>query len=626
MRMQKKAMLGWVISLAVVVPMLAQSHSISGSRHDLSVNGPGPVTATMESGVCVFCHASHGAQPAVPLWNHQLSGLSYSPYTSSTYAQTNPQIISQRSKLCLSCHDGTVAMGQTVANGLIATSGSLKPSDTIGASGLSADHPFGFAMPVTDDGEIQLSLTVSPPGTADPSVKLYNNAIECVSCHEPHDPGRDIAVQFMVRDSSNGALCAACHNTSRGILAGWSSGVHATSTNTVASASDLPYASPATPATVATNACASCHAGHNTAGTGARLLRGIEENTCATCHGAAANLTPVPLNIMSELTKSYTHPVLITPSAHDPAEAIPVNSARHSECPDCHNPHASQAVVGTPIPPALEGSLMGTSGVSASDGVTVLTAAVNQYEICFKCHANSNNKPQNAVYSVYGRTPFRVSQLSLPDPYNVRLALQSNVARHNVIQSSRGNVAPSLRLNMLDLNGNATGRSLQGAGLYLYCTDCHNNDSARISGGTGPNGPHGSSYSHLLERRYDYDIVPATPGAVTTGPVYSSGVTGPYAICDKCHDLDNALLSQSSSADTVFKKHYEHVVTDGTSCSTCHGSHGVQGGTTTNNTHLMDFDTSIVGPDPVTGRLYIDTSARACYLTCHGVAHSPQTY
>ena len=92
-----------------VPALLAQSSSISGSGHDLSINGPGPVKATTNTEVCIFCHVAHGAKPSVPLWNHALSASDYPLYTSSTYVQTNPQILSQRSKLCLSCHDGTVA-------------------------------------------------------------------------------------------------------------------------------------------------------------------------------------------------------------------------------------------------------------------------------------------------------------------------------------------------------------------------------------------------------------------------------------------------------------------------------------------------------------------------------------
>ena len=616
--------LGAVLAPGTAVRVQAQSTSMSGSGHDLSVNGSGPVTATTERQVCIFCHASHAAKPAVPLWNHAPSSTSgYSLYTSSTYVQTNPPTISERSKLCLSCHDGTVAMGQTVANGLIATTGSLASKDTLGNGALNVDHPFGFTLPAVDDGEIQRSLMASPPATSDPAVKLFNNTIECVTCHEPHDPNRDTAVQFMARSNMDSAICTACHDTSRGVLAGWNSGAHAIATNTVAYNSGLPYTSPST---VATNACASCHTGHNAAGTGARLLRGVDASACTTCHGGVANLTPALSNLVAEFNKPYAHPVFASPvSLHDPAEAIPVTNSRHSQCADCHNPHSSQLPSGTPNPPASEPSLVGTSGVSAADGLTVLRPASNQYEICFKCHANSNNKPQNVNYSVYGRTPYRLTYSVVSDPYNIRLDLQSSVARHNVTQPSRGNVAPSLRSNMLDLNGNPTGRSLQGAGLYLYCTDCHNNDSARADGGMGPNGPHGTSYFHLLERRYEYDSLPATPGGNTAAPAYTSGLLGTYAMCNKCHDLDNFLLSQAGAADVVFHRHYLHVVEQNTSCSTCHSSHGIQGGTSINNAHLVDFDKNIVGPDNI-GRLYLDTTARACYLTCHGVLHNPKTY
>lgn len=619
--------LGVALLLAVAVPALGQSSSISGSRHDLSINGQGPVNAVTEKQVCVFCHASHGAKPAVPLWNHTLSESQYTPYNSSTFVQTPSQSVSQRSKLCLSCHDGTVAqMGQTVANGLIPTSGVMPSTEMVGKnSSLSADHPFGFQMPAVDDGELRLSLTAPPPTTTDPAVKLYSNAIECVTCHEPHDPSRDTAFQFMVRDNKNGAICVACHDTARGVLTGWSLGAHAGASNRVGLDSGLPYADPSM---VSTNACSSCHVGHNAPGTGIRLLRGAEDaySTCANCHGSAANVTPALLDVVSDLNKKlYSHPVLTSTGEHDPAEAIPVTNSRHSACQDCHNPHASQIVQGTPIPPAIEGSLSGVVGIAATDGITTITPAANQYEICFKCHANSNNKPQNATYISYGHSPYRSTYDSLADPYNVRLDLQSTATRHNVTLPSRGNVAPSLRANMLDLNGSATGRPLQGAGLYLYCTDCHNSDSARISRGVGPNGPHGSNNYHLLERRYDYDTAPASAGGITAGPAYSSGISGPYAICDKCHDLDNTLVTLSSSQDTVFHSHYEHVKVVGVSCSTCHASHGVQGGTTINNGHLVNFDKSIVGADDK-GRLYIDTAAKACYLTCHGVLHNPKNY
>ena len=119
------------IMALILIPLTgaAQHASVQGSPHDLSVNGPGPVKATSETQVCLFCHAVHilDSKSPQPLWNQQLSTTTtYTPYTSSTFKQTTNQP-STRSKLCLSCHDGTVAIGQTyaVTSGKIDMQGSL---------------------------------------------------------------------------------------------------------------------------------------------------------------------------------------------------------------------------------------------------------------------------------------------------------------------------------------------------------------------------------------------------------------------------------------------------------------------------------------------------------------------
>ncbi len=610
----------WAVVMVLVltpVATYAQASSVQGSRHDLSVSGPGSVKATSETRVCLFCHALHNADSRAPhpLWNQQLSTTtSYIPYTSSTYRQTNNQI-STRSKLCLSCHDGTVAIGQTYSGSKIVVQGALASADRFGTD-LSRNHPFGFTMPAVDDGEIKLSLTASPPLTSDPAVKLFDNRIECVTCHNPHTPNLDTSVQFMVRSNANGALCTACHDASRGALAGWSAGQHAIATRVVNRGAQLPYS------TVAINACANCHRGHNSSGTGARLLRGGEENTCAECHGGSANVSPPLLNIIAELSLAYTHPIGAPVSPpHDPAERLPVNDSRHSECADCHNAHAAQATT-TTFPPRVQQSLTGVSGINSSG--SIVNPANNQYEICFKCHADSSNKPQSATYGVYGREPIRATWST--DPYNVRLDLNSPVTRHNVSQPARPGVSPSLRPSMLDLNDNPTGRSLIGRA-YLYCTDCHNNDAARDSGGTAPNGPHGSKWTHVLERQYQENPLPVQgPGANFAGIAYTPGANSPYALCDKCHDLDHKLNLSGAGQDTVFGKHRDHVVRDGASCSVCHAAHGVQGGTATKNRHLVNFDTQIVGAYGKNLQPYIDTSRRQCFLTCHGVAHNGSRY
>ncbi len=608
----------WAMAMLLFIAPLAAlaQGKLDGSRHDLTVTGTGSVKSSSDNQICLFCHATHVAGNGQRTsWNQQLSSVAaYNLYASSTYKQANNQP-SSRSKLCLSCHDGTVGIGQTYSSGKLPVQGALQRKNNLGTD-LSTNHPFGFTLPAVDDGEIRLSLATAPPATADPAVKLFENKIECLTCHEPHTPNLDSSVQFMVRSNDHGALCNACHDPSRGTLAGWAASSHATAANTVSVGAQLPYS------TVSANACESCHTGHNSSGTATRLLRDNQQNTCGRCHGAGPTVSPALPSVTVELSSAYSHPVGVSISAaHDPSERLPVSNSRHSECADCHNPHATQATT-TASAPSNQQSLTGVSGISSSG--SVLSTASNQYEICFKCHADSNNKPQSVSYAAYGREPVRAAWSS--DPFNVRLDLSSPIARHNVTQPARAGISPSLRPVMLDVNGGATGRSLLSSA-YIYCSDCHNNENARVSGGTAANGPHGSKWTHLLERQYQQNIPPVQgPGGKLTGITYIPGMNSPYALCDKCHDLDNKLNLSGSGTDAAFGKHKSHVVSDGASCSVCHAAHGVQGGVLTNNKHLVNFDTQIVAPYGTNTQPLMDASRRQCSLVCHGVTHNAASY
>lgn len=56
---------------------------VRGTKHDLSINGPGTLKAVAETQVCVFCHTPHNAEPAYPLWGHELTNVvNYKHYTS----------------------------------------------------------------------------------------------------------------------------------------------------------------------------------------------------------------------------------------------------------------------------------------------------------------------------------------------------------------------------------------------------------------------------------------------------------------------------------------------------------------------------------------------------------------
>lgn len=594
----------WILAaLAAAALIHGQTKSdVRTSKHNLSAGGPGPVTSAT-SDVCIFCHTPHNSYvDTKPLWDHTLPAVTYTTYVSSTYSGGAQSPMAGVSKNCLSCHDGTVALGQTVSRGLIPTSGALGARALLSAD-LSNDHPLGFQA--TDDGQLSGTLFGNPPMSKDPSIKLPNGRTECTSCHDPHKQNIDaVAQKFLVRSNAGGAICLACHEPLRAQpnwLNGWSGSSHATAANlTPANASFGPYTN------VALNACGNCHLGHGAApGANQRVLRGAEEAACSPCH-SGGNLSPALGNVLGEFSKVYRHPVTTISGAHDPAENVaPLNGARHSECVDCHNVHAANGNGGSLTPPGAPGPLLGASGY---DGGAQMRPAITEYQVCFKCHSSSTAKPQAPGYSVYGRTIVRVV-----NSYDERLRFNSAVAYHNVTKVRSALSVPSLRANMLTLTG-GTGRAM---GTQIYCTDCHNNNQNRKFGGTGPNGPHGSNYPHLLERRFEAE----PPGG--GGVVYSLGLTGAYALCDKCHNISGSILANAS-----FKQHQKHIGGERTSCTTCHDPHGVAGGTATNNKWLINFDTTIVTPSSSGVLRYESTGTRMgrCYLTCHGKNHNPINY
>ena len=572
---------------------------------------------------CTYCHAPHtGLGGVTPLWNQQLSKASYYPYNSTTYHQTgNTQPpLGVTSSLCLSCHDGTVAVGQTAAYGKVTTVGNWTPGDTFGRD-LTNSHPFSLVTPIKDTANLQASL-VSSGITADPlhKVKLINGNVECTSCHDPHVQTTDVIAQnFLVRDGSSGQICLACHDPNRvvqgqvNLLAGWSSGIHQSAANKVATNAHVgPYA------TVAQNGCASCHSDHNANGP-ARLLKqatpaapGVDPSTqaCMTCHNGGTYLSPAAPNIMAEVNKTG-HPLPSGNNAHDAAEpAVPMNN-RHATCVDCHSAHGSNQVTTFGAPPALRASQSGAVGVSALDGITVLRPAINQYETCLRCHGSGPGKQRLLQF---GYSPMRL--VSMPDSLNVIPEFSATASSsHPVFHDRTSRLAqPSLLTYMLNLNGQISSRT---TGPRIFCSDCHNSDDNREFGGQGANGPHGSAFSHMLERNYQFSQAAVPGGLVTnTFPNPDQSVNGPYAMCAKCHDLNQIL------ANTSWLKHGTHVGQDGFSCSVCHTAHGM--GTNSPNVtgeRLVNFDVNVVGSNNGLPIAY-NRGTGTCTLTCHMVVHN----
>jgi len=152
-------------------------------------------------------------------------------------------------------------------------------------------------------------------------------------------------------------------------------------------------------------------------------------------------------------------------------------------------------------------------------------------------------------------------------------------------------------------------------GTQILCSDCHNSDDNREFGGVGPNGPHGSKWTHILERQYVASQTTAAGQLITNlNPNPDLSVNGPYALCGKCHSLSNVVTNAS------FSEHARHI-NDGFSCSVCHTAHGM-GGTsgTVSGERLVNFDVNVVAANG--GVISYSRATNSCTLTCHGHAHA----
>mgnify|MGYP001602495237 CR=1 FL=1 len=94
---------------------------ISTTKHNLSAEYTSTIRATTIANICVFCHTPHSSSSAGPLWNHSTSSANYSvrslpsgSYEGDTWRVTQAGQPDGSSKLCLGCHDGTIALGLLV--------------------------------------------------------------------------------------------------------------------------------------------------------------------------------------------------------------------------------------------------------------------------------------------------------------------------------------------------------------------------------------------------------------------------------------------------------------------------------------------------------------------------------
>lgn len=211
---------------------------IAGSRHDLST-GMGssykhgaPYIYNQYTDPCVFCHTPHSTPTSSSLfWNRPYSTANYIVYSSPTNKLIPGQPDSSTSSaLCLSCHDGTIAVDTVVTKpdpGYVVASNHRRMSKdftldscagchnanqtpnmaevarTFIGTDLSKEHPVNMLY----DNVVNPQLAPAPAITAS-GLKLYDNRVQCATCHNPHDPTNK---PFLRVQNMQSNLCSTCH-------------------------------------------------------------------------------------------------------------------------------------------------------------------------------------------------------------------------------------------------------------------------------------------------------------------------------------------------------------------------------------------------------------------------------
>jgi predicted CXXCH cytochrome family protein len=178
--------------------------------------------------ICKPCHIPHRAMTAAGrLWNHTLSSATYTTFD-GTAGVAGATAMDRASILCMSCHDGTVALdsfGGATTGSTFAAGAALVGTD------LTNDHPIGneAVYPTTTSTRFN-PQTISSPGTTSErhtvpnpsntaqSVSLYKMTVNsadawtvgCRSCHNPHR-GREVADKMLAFSNDASALCLTCH-------------------------------------------------------------------------------------------------------------------------------------------------------------------------------------------------------------------------------------------------------------------------------------------------------------------------------------------------------------------------------------------------------------------------------
>jgi len=197
-------------TVALVTPRAAAQTSMVGQAHDFSTNG------WSQGEICKPCHTPHHALndetgAAVGwLWNHQLTTATYTMYDNTTSSSIDA--FDTLSRLCMSCHDGTVALDSF---GGSPGSSFIGGGELIGVD-LTDDHPVGLTAVYPEAGDSHFNAAVNHKLGPNGELKLrpmdiggvQTYTVGCMTCHTPHYKGFDHQMRMT---NSSSAMCLSCH-------------------------------------------------------------------------------------------------------------------------------------------------------------------------------------------------------------------------------------------------------------------------------------------------------------------------------------------------------------------------------------------------------------------------------
>jgi len=223
-------------------------HGITYTIHNLSASQAEITWRSDETQVCIFCHTPHSGSLDGPLWNRDSPTTAYTHYNSASLSAAVKSLgenraVSKESLLCLSCHDGSIAVNSLLNQSHLGDPTFWKDpiyimvladnaNPRIGASlanwddttDLSDDHPISFSYgPVLTEKNGQFREVSTAEGLG---ARFFgsDNRVECSSCHDPHvmyDPdyggpdNNQLANEeyrpFLVTSNAGSKLCLACH-------------------------------------------------------------------------------------------------------------------------------------------------------------------------------------------------------------------------------------------------------------------------------------------------------------------------------------------------------------------------------------------------------------------------------